>query len=291
MAVWQNVKACISCIGLKAISLLQAVGRTKTHAAAANGSLVCEPAMRRMLQIAGSFLLLMVLAAIITDRPRESALYPPTVSNLGWRIHLADHGYHVGFVISRADIEEMARSAGLPALEEVSRRFGSYRYLEIGWGDEGFYRGPIGFDLSSVERAFLALSGADGRTVVHVVGLDREPSAVFVRSHIVPIDLSHEGSANLAAYLEATFANAPGVGAMELGPGIYGPSLFYRAVPAYSVINTCNQWVAAGLNRAGLGVSMFAATTSLGLRWDLAWRAILLSATPLPGIAGSAVAR
>ena len=244
--------------------------------------------MKSVLRFAAVTLLLAVLACMVTNRAGDPGLYPPTAANTGWRIHLADHGYHAGIVVARDDIAAVAASGELPALAEVARRFGGYRYLEIGWGDEGFYRGQIGFDVSSAKIAFAALSGADGRTVMHVVGLDREPATVFVHSHVVAIDLSRQGSANLAAYLNATFALSPTGSAIELGPGIYGPSLFYRAVPAYSLVNTCNHWVATGLNRAGLGVSMFAATTSLGLRSELAWRAALQTANPIPAIAGSA---
>ena len=227
--------------------------------------------MRRLARLAAMVLALAVWACLAGNRPGDPALYPPAADNAGWRIHLADHGFHIGFVIARDDLAEVAQAEALPALIDVANRFRDYRHLEIGWGDGGFYRGPIDFDLVSGATIARALAGAGGASVLHVVGLERDPAAAFPRAAIVPIELSRQGSKNLAAHLEATFARAEGL-ALELGPGLYGPSLFYRAAPVYSVFNTCNHWVAAGLNRAGLGVSMFPATFSLGLRADLAWR-------------------
>ena len=64
-----------------------------------------------------------------------------------------------------------------------------------------------------------------------------------------------------------------------LGPGLYGPSLFYRGVEAFHVFNVCNHWVARLLSAAGLPTAPVLATLPPGLLLDLKWRAGL---DPLP---------
>jgi hypothetical protein len=65
----------------------------------------------------------------------------------------------------------------------------------------------------------------------------------------------------------------------ELGPGLYGPSLFYRGVETFHVFNLCNHWVARLLSATGLPTAPVPATLPQGLFLDLKWRAGLV---PLP---------
>src|SRR3712207_8668119 len=39
---------------------------------------------------------------------------------------------------------------------------------------------------------------------------------------------------------------------VELGPGLYGPSLFFRADGAFHLLSVCNHWTARLLHEAGL---------------------------------------
>ena len=228
--------------------------------------------MQRLVRPFVALLAVFALAFVLTDQPRDGLLQPPAPGDVAWRIHVADHGFHTGFVIGREDLASLAQAEEMPALIAVADRFRDYRFLEIGWGDEGFYRGDIGLDWKSAQTTIRALLSPGNASVLHLVGLNRAPDDVFVNSHIVALDVSAQGAKNLAAFIDATFARNVDGQVVELGPGIYGPSLFYRAVPAYNILFTCNHWVASGLHKAGFGVSMFAATLSAGLRADMAWR-------------------
>lgn len=87
------------------------------------------------------------------------------------------------------------------------------------------------------------------------------------------LDLSEAGFERLAGVLERTFAGGPdGAPADDLGPGIYGPSRFYRAVGAFNVVNVCNHWVSDLLDAAGVPTDPVLATLPQGLFLDLRWR-------------------
>jgi hypothetical protein len=96
--------------------------------------------------------------------------------------------------------------------------------------------------------------------------------------------------------LDATFARDNG-GMMpkELGPGLYGTSLFFRANGAFHLFNVCNHWIARVLDAAGIPTAPVLATLSFGLLLDLRWRSGLIalppSATPAPPASPTAAAR
>jgi hypothetical protein len=92
--------------------------------------------------------------------------------------------------------------------------------------------------------------------------------------------LSESGFLKLLERLDETFARAEASDLpVELGPGLYGASLFFRANGAFHLFRVCNHWVADLLNAAGLPATPVLATLPAGLFFDLKWRA---GVAPLP---------
>ena len=56
--------------------------------------------------------------------------------------------------------------------------------------------------------------------------------------------LGENGFERLAGALDATFARGREGTIEEIGPGLYGPSLFYRAVGTFNLLRVCNHWIA-----------------------------------------------
>jgi uncharacterized protein (TIGR02117 family) len=223
---------------------------------------------------------LLAAMTVLTARPADPALWPPAAGAPAINIHVVSHGYHSGIIVERAAMAEAAERGGHAALAAVAQRFADYRWLEIGWGDEGFYRSVPDVASLTVRLAVRALFMPGNVSVVHVVGLDRPPRDVFPKSDIIRIPLSDKGFARMLDGLDASFGRGPGRAPLEpLGPGLYGPSLFYRGVDAFHVFNVCNHWVARLLSAAGVPTAPVLATLPPGLFLDLKWRAGL---NPLP---------
>ena len=159
---------------------------------------------------------LVILACLATSRPRDSALYPPAPGVQTTRVFVVDHGYHASLVFLRADLADMAQARGIGALTALSEKFRSFGYLEIGWGDDGFYRGAAQLDFTGVKIALRALFGPDNASVLHIVGLAREPGAIFPQSHVQPLDLSNKGAENLARFVDKMLANYINIGMIHL---------------------------------------------------------------------------
>jgi uncharacterized protein (TIGR02117 family) len=226
---------------------------------------------------------LLVAAVIVTARSGDRTLWPPAAGAPTTEIHVVSHGYHAGIIIPRTSLHEQASRRGRAALGAVATRFAGFERLEIGWGDEGFYREVPTIGDLNVSLALRALLRPGNPSVLHVVGMSGDPRAAFVNSDLVRLELSAAGFDKLAEKLDASFARDPaGLLPEPLGPGLYGTSLFFRANGAFHLFNVCNHWVASLLDAAGVPTAPVLATLPPGLLLDLEWRAGV-ARLPKPG--------
>jgi len=224
--------------------------------------------------------LLFVAAAVATARHGDSSLWPAAPGAPAIPVFVVSHGYHAGIVVSRRAVADAASRDGLVALGDLSTRFARFEVLEIGWGDEGFYREVPTVASLTVPLALRALFRPGNPSVLHVVGINNDPRLAFASSDIVRIELGEAGFARLAEKLDATFARDGAGRPEELGPGLYGPSLFFRANGTFHIFNVCNHWLAGLLDAAGVPTAPVLATLPFGLIADLEWRSGLVRLPP-----------
>ncbi|TNC12305.1 DUF2459 domain-containing protein [Methylobacterium terricola] len=216
-------------------------------------------------------------AAWLTARPGDPGLYPPAPGAETVTVRLVAQAWHSGLLLPRADLARAAAEAADGALVEVVERFRAYPALEIGWGDAGFYRAVPTLDALDWRLALRALFTPGGRpAVLHVVGVAASPEAAFPGAEIVTLRLSRAGFDRLAAALGRAVTARDGHPVI-LGPGLYGPSLFYAAEGRFGLHNVCNHWSAGLLHDAGLPMTPLLDTLPRGLVLDLAWRGALQS--------------
>lgn len=166
------------------------------------------------------------------------------------RIYVVGHGWHTGLVIP---LSEVAKET-CPGLQY----FDGWEYVEIGWGDEGFYRGS---ESISLDVAFAAVA-TPTPTVLHVVGVNLPVEETYPTSEVIYLDLEKERFVEMMAFVGATFRSENGA-PVDLGEGIYGFSRFFRAEGSYYFPNTCNVWTLKALKAAGVPV-----TPVLGIRTE-----------------------
>jgi uncharacterized protein (TIGR02117 family) len=153
-----------------------------------------------------------------------------------------DHGWHTGLVVRADDVPV--------GLWPERADFPGARYLEVAWGDREFYMAPHG-TLGLALKAAVVSRGS----VLHVVGLAEPPARYFAGREVVEVELSEPGVAALAAFVDAAHARGAAPRAPRLAPGLYGDSAFYPSAARYSLVNTCNTWIAAALRAAGCPVT------------------------------------
>lgn len=235
---------------------------------------------RRSLWCLAGLILILGLAAFATARSADPVLWPPPPGAPAVEIFVVSHGYHSGIVLPRAQVAEFAARRNDAALSEVARRFAAYPWIEIGWGEENFYRSVPDVGSLSLPLALRALFLPNNASVMHVVGVTWPPRTTFPKSEIVRIALGRDGFERALGEIGASFARTGEGGLPEaLGPGLYGPSQFFRANGHFSLFRVCNHWTAGILAAGGLPVAPVPATLPHGLFLDLRWRAGL---SPLP---------
>jgi uncharacterized protein (TIGR02117 family) len=217
-----------------------------------------------------ALLVLLTGLVVVTARPGDSRLFP--AGRDGLEVVLVSNGYHAGLALPRQQFAELARAKGWPALVSVSTRFRHYEWIEVGWGDAAFYRSTPTTDDLQWGLAWRALSGQGAETALHVVGLETEPERAFPAASLVRIRLSPEGFARLGLKVEESFAFDESHRPQEMGPGLYGPSLFYKATGRFNLFRVCNHWIADLLDAAGVPTTPLIAVLPAGLLADLRWR-------------------
>jgi uncharacterized protein (TIGR02117 family) len=217
------------------------------------------------------------LAIVLTARPGDATKYPAAPASRRTEIFVVSHGYHSGIVVPRTAMAMVAGERGRSALIAIATRFAAYPWIEFGWGEEEFYRSvPTAASLTA-GLALRALFRPGNPSVMHVVGLPAPPVVSFPQSDVVPIDLSQAGFESLLDKIDATFAGAArGQPPDDLGPGLYGPSLFFRANGTFNILHVCNHWVADALDAAGVPTSPVLSIHPAGMLLDLRWRSGLV---------------
>ena len=165
-------------------------------------------------------------------------------------IYVASHGWHTGVIVDAETLESL--------MPQLHARFASKLYLEIGWGDAGFYQAKeITADLV-MQAVFWPTE-----SVVHVVGFSMNPVEYFDNSDVREILVGTQQYESLLTFLKNSFAKNESGQIISMHKGIYGDSQFYRGVGKYYLFNTCNKWTAKALYSAGMDITpMFKLTAS-----------------------------
>ncbi|CAD5110569.1 DUF2459 domain-containing protein [Zestomonas carbonaria] len=173
--------------------------------------------------------------------------------------HVVNHGLHTGVVVAADDL--------LRAVPDLGEDFPREGFIELGWGDEGFYQA----EQPGVGQALRALFWPGG-SVLHLARVPVEPASYFPAGQVATVSVDEDGYQRLLDFLADGFARAPGSEPRALGPGLYGHSHFYPATGRYSLFNTCNTWVAQALAASGFPVTSTSVVTAGGVMSQLRQR-------------------
>jgi uncharacterized protein (TIGR02117 family) len=206
------------------------------------------------------YLLFLFIAITLTTGCRGPIkdLYPPAPDAPGRDVFIVNNHWHTGFVLPYAELS--------PALKRILHRFESERFVEIGWGDEEFYRAPKNTSGLAM-RALFASRGS----VCHVSGLDDDPTSHYAGYllELYRVRVSEAGYARLMRFLESTFQSTGTGEGVELHPGLYGYSYFLAARGRYGALHTCNNWTADGLRATGFPITPGWSITADNVGWQI----------------------
>jgi uncharacterized protein (TIGR02117 family) len=157
-------------------------------------------------------------------------------------VYVVYDAWHSAVVIKKADIPATV-------LPEI-RDFPAAEYLEFSWGDRDYFPAPDGGLGLALKAAFWS-SGS----ILHVVGFRDAVANTFPGAEIIEIALSEEAFQGLIKFISDTFSRPYPPAPAEPRPGLFPNGRFYSAEGKFSVLRTCNTWVAEALSAAGLPIS------------------------------------
>ncbi len=160
----------------------------------------------------------------------------------GEEIYVVSHGWHTGLVVPARQIQDQ--------LHPLKARFGDTPYIEFGWGDRAFYQA----EEPSTGLALKAILWPT-ESVIHAVAVPEKVHEYFPNSEVIALCLSAADLSSLIRYISNSFLKNRKGEILPLQRGIYGNSQFYSAVGLFSLMNTCNNWTAKGLQSAGMDSS------------------------------------
>jgi uncharacterized protein (TIGR02117 family) len=222
---------------------------------------------RRIITGLACLSVLLLCSALILRQSADPALFP--ARDGGARITVVDHGYHAGIVLPRGLLQELAETEKFASLRQAIDVFSAFDHVEIGWGEENFYRFTPVAELTVAPQVARALFNPGNRSVLHVVGVNGDPATVFSRSAPLSFIVSREGMRRIARELDRQLAPSATGEVVPQGPGLYGPSAFFNARDGYHLFNTCNHWAGRTLALAGLPYYPVESTISAGLMMRL----------------------
>lgn len=150
--------------------------------------------------------------------------------------------WHAAIVLRKEDLS----TTTLPELAD----FPDARFIEFSWGDKDYFPDPdSGFSMA-LKAAFWS-SGS----VLHLVGFDDEPRQFYPKADIIELRLLRPNFDRLVGFVSEGFLRPNSNGRAQASPGLYSYSRFYPSNRKFSLLNTCNTWVAQTLETAGLPVS------------------------------------
>ncbi|MDH3688820.1 MAG: DUF2459 domain-containing protein [Gammaproteobacteria bacterium] len=195
----------------------------------------------------GVLFLVVVVALLSACLGPVRGLFPADQTEYVKRIYVISHGWHTGIAMRTQDIT--------PATWPRSQDFSDVKYLEVGWGDRGYYQTLEPSSGLTLKAAFLPT-----RSIIHVVGFDDFTDDYFSGSAIVEIELSEASFERLTGFIRETYEE-PDSSTIEIRQGLYPNSRFYPARGRFHLLNTCNTWVARALRAAGCPITPFYAIT------------------------------
>lgn len=164
----------------------------------------------------------------------------------GIEVFVASNGFHTDLFLPRKALE-IDFSDDFP-IGDFRNGHPAATHVAVGWGDREFYLATPRLRDLKPGTVLNALVGS-GRTVMHV-GLYFRPEP---GPSVYRLSLDPDQYRQLAAWVRGWLAaNDEGRPRVVSGAGYGDHDAFYEAVGSYSVILTCNEWLAQGLRHIGV---------------------------------------
>lgn len=156
------------------------------------------------------------------------------------------HSWHPGVLLPLPAAEPLL----IGPLEERETR-----YLDIGWGDAGYYPNPDPGLWTLLRAALWPTPG-----VIQIVPVDGDVEAFAPQGPIVSIPLPDSLRDDVIGFILSELYLEDGA-PTTVAPSLYGEGYFFAALRRYHMFHNSNQWAARLLAIAGCDLSVWQSLT------------------------------
>ena len=157
-------------------------------------------------------------------------------------VTIVHDGWHAAIVLRRGDV----LSGAPPELAD----FPEAEFVEFSWGDRNYFPNPNSGVLAALRAAFWS-----GGSILHLVGFSDTIEKFYPGAKMTELRLNDNSYRRLVTFISQTFARPRADIRANASPGLFAYSRFYPAHSHFSILRTCNSWVAEALAAAGAPVS------------------------------------
>ena len=172
-------------------------------------------------------------------------------------VFIVHSSWHAAIVLNKDDIS----TDQLPELAD----FPDARMIEFSWGDQDYFPDPNSGVWAALRAAFWS-----GGSVMHLVGFNDNAAHFYRGGEIIEFRLALAAHHQMIGYISQTFARPASNGRAQARPGLFAYSRFYPSTEKFSVLRTCNTWVAEALASAGMPIAPATVITAGNLASQLA---------------------
>ena len=156
-------------------------------------------------------------------------------------LYFTNNGLHTHVVVSCKALRAL--------VPDLSQYVGNDAWLQIGWGDAGYYGAAKQTLLLGVLALFTPTAAIVGVRCINDLSADFPKS-----TRLYPIILD-QTAMNAALALVSRHFKLNQSGRLTLVREKPTGELFFASIGTYSILNTCNNWTAYVLQEAGLKIS------------------------------------
>ena len=171
-------------------------------------------------------------------------------------IYMKSDGIHTDFVLPvKNELKNWDRTFHFDNAKNVDSTF---KYISIGWGDQGFFLNTPQWSDLTFSTAFNACFYL-GKSAIHTNYL-KELDFHF---KYVEFKISKREYKILCRYIENSLKVSKNNSPICIkGRGYWDSDAFYESNGSYGLFNTCNSWINTGLNTAGLKACLWSPLNS-----------------------------
>jgi uncharacterized protein (TIGR02117 family) len=176
--------------------------------------------------------------------------------NCNYTIYLNDTGIHTNFIVPvKNNVFDWKQHLSIADIG--TDRLESYQYISFGWGDRDFMINVptlTNLDLTLTFKAlFLPTFSA-----MYVQGYQQIPGNFTVKS----VRIDGDNYLKIMNFINDTFKIDNSGNKIRIANGHFHNAGYYDAKGSYTIFWNCNDWTAAGLEKAGINTPLWSGLSS-----------------------------